>query len=376
RLTNLSNEARAAIKKAEALEVLEALEVRFVGRKGELTALLKNLADVPAGERPVIGTLANEIKLALERDIAQKRAGLRSSAVSSALEKEREDVTEPGIAPPQGHLHIVSQAIHDIEEIFAKAGFVRVRYPEVEWDLYAFEHLNMPPDHPARDEWETFFCAGGASASGGMDVIIQHPKTGKMILTPHATSGTARILEEMAPALKKGDAIRAINIAKTYRRQIDVTHVPMFHQFDGVYVDKGVNLTHLLGILDYFVKHFFGPDRTVRIRPFHFRFTEPSFEVDVSCGVCGGTGFITPPAGGGVGGGGSKCRACKNGWVEIGGAGMLHPNVLKAAKIDPETYSGLAFGWGIERTYMMKEGLQLDDLRTLYKNDLRFLQQF
>ncbi len=354
-LTALSNKAREAIKHAETLEALEALEVRYLGRKGELTALLKNLADVPAGERPVIGTLANEIKLALERDIIQRRDALRGAAVSSALQREREDVTEPGIAPPQGHLHLVTQAIRDIEAIFARAGFVRVRYPEVEWDLYAFEHLNMPPDHPARDEWETFFLDAPA-----------HPKKGRMILTPHATSGTARLLEEMAPALKTGDSIRAINIAKTYRRQIDVTHVPMFHQFDGVYVDKGVNLTHLLGILDYFVKNFFGADRNVRIRPFHFRFTEPSFEMDVSCGICGGTGKIN----------GEKCRSCKNGWVEIGGCGMLHPNVLKAAKIDPETYSGLAFGWGVERNYMMKEGLTLDDIRTLYKSDLRFLQQF
>lgn len=364
-LIALSEEARSAVKQAETLETLEALEVKYLGRKGELTTALKRLAGVPASKRPAIGTLANEIKQAIERDVAQKRVTLRNVAVSSALHNEREDVTEQGIRPPTGHLHLVSQAIRDIEEIFSRADFVRVRYPEVEWDLYAFEHLNMPPDHPARDEWETFF----------MDAPV-HPKTGKMILTPHATSGTARILEEMAPALKKGDAIRAINIAKTYRRQIDVTHVPMFHQFDGVYVDKGVNLTHLLGILDYFVKRFFGADRKVRIRPFHFRFTEPSFEVDVSCGVCGGTGFITPPAGGGAGGGGSKCRTCKHGWLELGGAGMLHPNVLKAAKIDPETYSGLAFGWGVERTYMMKEGLTLDDIRTLYKNDLRFLRQF
>ncbi len=355
KLTALSNDARGAIKKAESLEALEILEVKYLGRKGELTALLKNLTDVPVAERPAIGTLANEIKLALERDVAEKRAGLRGAAVSSALEREREDVTEPGTPPPQGHLHIVSQAIRDIEGIFAKAGFVRVRYPEVEWDVYAFEHLNMPHDHPARDEWETFF----------MDAPT-HSKLGKMILTPHATSGTARMLEEMAPQLKKGDAIRAINIAKTYRRQIDVTHVPMFHQFDGVYVDKGVNLTHLLGILDYFVKRFFGSNRKVRIRPFHFRFTEPSFEVDVSCGVCDGTGKVA----------GAKCRTCKHGWLELGGAGMLHPNVLRAAKIDPETHSGLAFGWGVERTYMMKEGLTLDDIRTLYKNDLRFLQQF
>ncbi|MCC6563560.1 phenylalanine--tRNA ligase subunit alpha [Candidatus Uhrbacteria bacterium] len=354
-LTRLSDEARAAIRTTNTLEALEALEIKYLGRKGELPALLKELANVSNEERPKLGILANEIKQALERDMNEKRSALRVGAINAALDAEREDVTEPGQKPPQGHLHVVTQAIREIEGIFERAGFVRVRYPEVDWDTYAFENLNMPPDHPARDEWETFF----------MDAPV-HPKLGKMILTPHATNGTARILEEMAPALKKGDAIRAINIAKTYRRQSDMTHVPMFHQFDGVFVDKGVNLTHLLGILDYFVKSFFGSERKVRIRPFHFRFTEPSFEVDVSCGVCGGTGKV----------GGGKCRTCKHGWLELGGAGMLHPNVLKAAKIDPETYSGLAFGWGVERTYMMKEGLTLDDIRTLYKNDLRFLQQF
>jgi phenylalanyl-tRNA synthetase alpha chain len=355
KLASLSKSAQKEIRSTASLEALEALEIRFLGRKGELTALLKHLGNVPEKERTVAGTMANEVKRALERDVSEKRNALRNAEISSRLDVEREDVTEPGIQPPQGHEHIVSQAIREIEEIFSRAGFVRVRYPEVEWDVYAFERLNMPAVHPARDEWETFF----------MDAPV-HPKFGKMILTPHATSGTARLLEEMAPQLKKGEAIRTINIAKTYRRQIDVTHLPMFHQFDGVYVDKGVSLTHLLGILDYFVKNFFGADRRARIRPFHFRFTEPSFEVDVSCGVCNGTGNIEK----------ANCRTCKNGWVEIGGAGMLHPNVLKAAKIDPEVYSGLAFGWGVERTYMMKEGLTLDDIRTLYKNDLRFLKQF
>lgn len=354
-LARLSDEARAAIRSVEALEALEALEIRYLGRKGEIAGLMKELVGVPEKDRPKLGILANEIKQALERDLNEKRTKLRAAQVNAALASEREDVTEPGTCPPQGHLHLVTQAIREIEHIFGRAGFVRVRYPEVDWDTYAFEHLNMPPEHPARDEWETFF----------MDAPV-HPKMGKMILTPHSTNGTARILEEMAPALKKGDAIRAINISKTYRRQMDVTHLPMFHQFDGVFVDKGVNLTHLLGILDYFVKNFFGADRRARIRPFHFRFTEPSFEVDVSCGVCGGTGKVA----------GTKCRPCKNGWVELGGAGMLHPNVLNAAKIDPEVYSGLAFGWGVERNYMMKGGLALDDIRTLYKNDLRFLQQF
>ena len=207
----------------------------------------------------------------------------------------------------------------------------------------------MPKDHPARDEWETFFMDAPQS------------KLGKMLLTPHATNGTARALAEGKMP------IRSINIAKTYRRQIDATHVPMFHQFDGVYVDENVSITHLRGVLEYFAKEFFGPERKTRLRPFHFRFTEPSFEIDVSCGVCGGTG---------IGADKQKCRVCKRGWLELGGAGMLHPNVLKAAGIDPKKYSGLAFGWGVERTYTMKQGLQIDDLRNLYKNDLRFLKQF
>lgn len=338
-LKKLSNDARAAIRKAEALEALEALETRYLGRKGELTTLLKGLGSVSNEERPKLGVLANEIKKALERDIAEKKASLQSSSIGARLDAEREDVTEPGMKPPEGHLNLVSQAIREFTKIFEDAGFSRVRYPEVEWDWYAFESLNMPADHPARDNWETFF----------MDAPSSNKKhEGRMLLTPHATSGTARILAE------KQIPIRTINISKCFRRQIDQTHIPMFHQFDGVYLDKGVNLTHLLGILDYFVKRFFGPERKVRIRPHHFRFTEPSFEIDVS----------------------TDSRIGKNGWVELGGAGMLHPNVLKAAGIDPEVYSGLAFGWGVERTYMMKEGLQLDDIRELYKNDLRFLRQF
>ena len=339
KLTKLSEEARAAVRKTEAIEDLEMLEVQFLGRKGQLTGLLKELTSVTPDERKVIGVMANEVKQALERDVAERRAMLKARAVAAALEGERVDVTEPGNQPPEGHLHLVTQAIREFTEIFEEAGFTRVREHDVDWDWYAFESLNMPKEHPARDDWETFFVDAPAS---------DKKHEGKIVLTPHTTNGTARILETWKPP------IRAMNISKTYRRQIDLTHLPMFHQFDGVYLDKGVNVTHLLGILDYFVKRFFGPERKVRIRPHHFRFTEPSFEIDVS----------------------TDSRMGKNGWVELGGAGMLHPNVLKAAGIDPNVYSGLAFGWGVERTYMMKEGLQLDDIRTLYKNDLRFLKQF
>lgn len=349
-LKTLQTDLLTAVDAATSLEELEAVEIKFLGRKGELTGVLRQLGSLSDEERREVGSLANEVKQEGERRIAGARTRLSASAASSAAEREWIDVTEPGIRPPEGHLHVTTQAIREFTEIFDRIGFSRTRYPEVDWDWYAFEALNMPPDHPARDEWETFF----------MEAPIDK-KWGKMILTPHTTNGTARILAE-----SKG-SVRAVNISKTYRRQMDVTHLPMFHQFDGVYVDQGVSLAHLRGVLDYFATSFFGPERKIRMRPFHFRFTEPSFEIDVSCGVCGGTGMMADR---------QKCRTCKRGWLELGGAGMLHPNVLKAAGIDPKKFSGLAFGWGVERTYMMKEGMQLDDIRIMYKNDLRFLEQF
>lgn len=343
------------LDRAQSVDEVDAVEVHFSGRKGELTGFLRQLGSLSEEERRTVGPLANDIKVEGGIRTTAARMRLSSSAASSAVERERIDVTEPGIRPPEGHLHITTQAIREFTSIFDRIGFTRTRYPEVDWDWYAFEALNMPPDHPARDEWETFF----------MDAPVA--KKGKMILTPHTTNGTARILEEQAESLAKGTPIRAVNISKTYRRQMDVTHLPMFHQFDGVLVDQGISLAHLRGVLDYFATTFFGPTRKIRMRPFHFRFTEPSFEIDVSCGVCGGTGISADK---------TKCRTCKRGWLELGGAGMLHPNVLKAAGIDPQKFSGLAFGWGVERTYMMKEGMHLDDLRIMYKNDLRFLEQF
>lgn len=330
---------REAAKIADLL-ALEQLEIKYLGRKaGELTNILRGLKAVPGHQRKEIGQLANELKQEITGKINQARQAIKGQSKDKAWL----DVTLPGVEFPQGHLHLVTQAIREITEIFDRIGFTRVRYPEVEWDWYAFESLNMPPDHPARDEWETFF----------IDPKPIGPK-GSRILTPHSTSGDVREME------KKIMPIRAINITKCYRRQIDVSHVPMFHQFDGLLVDKNVTIAHLKGTLDYFVKQFFGPDRKARIRPFHFQFTEPSFEVDVSCGLCKGRG----------------CKMCKSGWLELGGSGMIHPNVLKAGKIDPKKYSGFAFGWGVERSYMMKAGLSIPDIRMLYQNDLRFLQQF
>jgi phenylalanyl-tRNA synthetase alpha chain len=207
----------------------------------------------------------------------------------------------------------------------------------------------MPKGHPARDDFETFFID-----------FPENQKYGKMVLSPHTSSGQNREMRRTKPP------IRMINIAKTYRPNWDTTHTPMFHQFEGLCIDKDINITHLKGTIDYFVKQFFGKERTIRLRPAHFQFTEPSFEIDVSCGICGGKGEIE----------GKKCRVCKSGWLELAGAGMVHPNVLRMGEIDPKQYSGWAFGFGPERCMMMREEMKIDDIRILYNGDIRFLEQF
>lgn len=349
-LEDLRQAALAAFAAAGDLDQLEKLEVEHLGRKSAFAGLLKSLGALSPDGRRLAGQRANAVKEELVAALSRRRAELEAAAYAKLGESEWLDVTVPGRRPAAGHLHLVSQAVADITAIFERIGFGRVRHPEVEWDWYAFESLNMPADHPARDEWETFFIDAPVSA-----------KFGKMVLTPHTTSGDVREME------KRHLPIRMINISKTYRRQIDVTHVPMFHQFEGLLIDQRVSVTHLRGVLDHFVRSFFGPDRQTRLRPFHFRFTEPSFEIDISCGICRGKGRLEN---------GQKCRLCKEGWLELGGAGMLHPNVLKAGKLDPEKWGALAFGWGVERTMMMRSGVMLDDIRELYRNDLRFLEQF
>lgn len=340
-IQNLRNEALAQIISSTSLVELENLRVTYLGRKGHINNLTKVLKNLETEKRKVVGQLINDTREAIENSLTEQQRSI-SSTVSTS---QWFDPTVPGIKTPQGHLHLVTQAIEEISSIFNHIGFVRVRYPEVDWDWYAFESLNMPKDHPARDEWETFF--------------VDSPEDkhkGKIVLTPHTSNGQVREMER----LKGKPPIRMVNIAKCYRRQSDVSHVPMFHQFEGLVVDEGISIVHLKGTLDYFARQFFGSDRKTRLRPYHFQFTEPSFEVDVSCGVCNGKG----------------CKLCKAGWLELGGAGMTHPNVLKAGGIDPDKYSGFAFGWGVERTFMMKSGLQIDDVRTLYSSDLRYLHQF
>lgn len=340
KLDQIKKQFDEEIDKISDLLSLGELEIRYLGRKaGQLTGVLRGLKDVPEKQRGEIGKLANEIKHDVEVKIDQAKKSLKQQTSI----KEVFDVSLPGVSFPEGHLHLVTQTIEEIESIFERIGFTRRRYPEIDWDWYAFESLNMPADHPARDEWETFF----------IDNQPVGPK-GQRVLTPHTSNGQVREME------KKKLPIRMTNISKCYRRQSDVSHVPMFHQFEGLVVDENITIAHLKGVLDYFVKQFFGKGRQARIRPFHFQFTEPSFEVDISCGICKGKG----------------CKMCKAGWHELGGCGMVHPNVLKAGKIDPNKYSGFAFGWGVERCFLMKEGMNIPDIRILYQNDQRFLNQF
>lgn len=331
-------------------ESYDQLRLSLLGKDSEFAKLSQAIKDVPKEDKQRVGIVINQVKKSLETLLS--KYGQTNGAASNA---QWLDVTSPGKKPPEGHLHIVTQAIHEITQIFNKLGFTRVRHPEVDWDWYAFEALNMPKNHPARDEWETFFISYPGAPNP------KEVKYNKIVLTPHTSNGQVREMEKgLLP-------IRMINIAKCYRRQIDVSHTPMFHQFEGLYVDKNVSIGHLKGVLDYFAKAFFGEKRATRIRPFHFQFTEPSFEVDISCGICSGTGKLPN---------GLPCKLCKEGWLELGGSGMVHPNVLRAGGIDPDVYNGFAFGWGVERAYMMKSGTQLDDIRLLYGNDIRFLEQF
>lgn len=340
-LIGIKNAAVSFILEAEDLKTLEEVKLQFLGRSGKLTLTIKDITKISVEKRKEVGILANEVKNTIEDAIKQREINLKHK--TEKILRQKIDVSNPGIKPPLGHLHLVTQAIEEITEIFEKIGYSRVRYPEVEWDWYAFTALNFPENHPARDDWETFFIKEKPN-----------PEKGQMVLTPHTSSGQIREMQRKKPP------IQMLNIAKCYRRQSDVSHTPMFHQFEGLVVSENISIVNLKGTLDYFVKSYFGEKRTSRIRPYHFQFTEPSFEVDVTCGVCLGRG----------------CKLCKAGWLELGGAGMVHPNVLRATGIDPKKYTGFAFGWGVERVLMMKDGIEIDDLRLLYSNKLEFLEQF
>jgi phenylalanyl-tRNA synthetase alpha chain len=331
-LLKLKNQALALISQARSRSELETIRLTFLGRKGQLNQAFQT------ADKAKTGRLFNAIKAAVTAALNQKEQQLAGTNDTWL------DPTAPGQKPPIGHLHPLSQAIADIQRIFEHLGFTRVRYPEVDWEWYVFDALNMPADHPARDEWETIFIDAPADQ-----------KMGRMVLTTHTSNGQVREMQRL-----KTPPIRMLNLGKCYRRQQDATHTIMFHQFEGLVIDHGIAIPHLKGTLDYFGREWFGPKIKSRIRPFHFRFTEPSFEVDFTCTACGGHG----------------CRFCKSGWVEVGGAGLVHPNVLRAGGINPEKYSGFAFGWGVERVLRLKPGLNIDDIRLLYSTNQEFLNQF
>ena len=332
-------EAHKKLENATDLKSLDQIYIELFGKNSDLNKLTKKISNLSKEQRPKAGQAINKAKKRLEKLFEETKSKLITYHLSLITSV---DVSAPGKKTEIGHLHLVSQAIEEIVEIFSKLGFFLQSYPEIDWDWYAFESLNMPKGHPARDEWETFFIKSPF-----------HPKLGSQVLTPHTSNGQVREMQRL-----KKPPIRMINIARCYRRQIDVSHTPMFHQFEGLLIDKKVSIPDLKGTFDFFTANFFGPNRQTRLRPHHFRFTEPSFEVDITCDICEGIG----------------CRMCKSGWLELGGAGMVHPKVLSAGNIDPNVYTGFAFGWGIERTISMKT--KIPDIRLLYQSDIRFLEQF
>lgn len=330
---DIYNNASEAAKNIEDANDLEQLRSAYLGKNGHVNQAVKSLKPE---ELKTVGKEIKDLKDMLEELVFETRDNLKKKVHSQV------DLTIPGNKPVIGSLHLLTSAIEEISEIFGRLGFVRRRYPEVDTDWYAAEGLNIPKDHPARDDQETFY-------------VSQN-----VVLTAHTSNGQLREME-------RGELpIKMINIGKTYRRQSDVSHTPMFHQFEGLVIDKDINITHLIGVCNFFARNYFGQNRKIRLRPHHFQFTEPSFEVDISCGVCNGLGKI----------GDEKCRLCKSGWLELGGAGMVHPNVLKNGGINDPAYRGFAFGWGVERVLMMKEGLAISDLRDLYSTDYRYLSQF
>lgn len=331
-IKQLLSQAKNKIEKVNSVTDLDDLHLEFLGRKGKINQLLDSLSSTQLKKS---GKQINQTKNQIQELIDNKSLQIKKDQAA-----QHTDPTKPGIKPPIGHLHPISQAINEVESIFTQLGFVRRRYPEIESDWYYAEGLNIPKNHPARDQQETFYFSSDT------------------VLTAHTSNGQLREMESQSPPIKM------INISKTYRRQASHTHSPMFHQFEGLLIDKNVNMTNLIGLSNYFVKNYFNKGQEVRLRPHHFRFTEPSFEVDISCHLCKSTGKIK----------GEKCPVCKAGWLELGGAGMVHPKVLKNGGLDPNKYTGLAFGWGIERIIMMKHHFT-DNLQDLYSTDLRFLQQ-
>ena len=335
-LAAIKSQALAALSEVNDLTALDALRVRYLGKKGELTAILKQMGKLTPEERPVIGQLANEVRASIEAVIEETENNLKAEAKKQQLLNETLDVTMPGTKNTVGHRHPLSIVLDEVKEIFIGMGFKIATGPEIEWDYYNFEALNIPEGHPARDTQDTFYI------------------TENILLRTQTSPVQVRVMEKQKPP------IRVISPGRVYRSDaVDATHSPVFHQIEGLVVDKGITMGDLKGTLEDFAKRLYGDDSVFRFRPHHFPFTEPSAEMDTMCFNCQGKG----------------CRLCKGeGWIEILGCGMVHPKVLANCGIDPEEYSGFAFGLGLERIVMRRFGI--DDMRLLFENDIRFLNQF
>jgi phenylalanyl-tRNA synthetase alpha chain len=335
-LEKIKNQALSELISAENEAALEELRVKVLGKKSELSSVLRGMGQLSAEERPVVGALANEVRAAVENALAERREIIMKKIGDAKLAAERIDVTMPGKAQRRGNRHPLGIVEYEMAEIFRTMGFDIVEGPEVEYDYYNFQALNIPENHPARDTQDTFYI------------------TDNILLRSQTSGVQVHVMEQTPPP------IRIVSPGRVYRSDaVDATHSPNFHQMEGLVIDKGITMGDLRGQLLMFAQRMFGEDTKIRFRPHHFPFTEPSAEVDISCFACGGKG----------------CRICKGeGWIEILGCGMVHPNVLQMSGIDPEIYTGFAFGVGIERVTLFRYAI--DDMRLLYENDVRFLRQF
>ena len=336
KLQSIKEEALAQIQAADAPEKLNDVKVRFLGKKGELTAVLKGMKDVAAEDRPKVGQLVNEAREEIETALNNAKTAMEKAIREAKLKEEVIDVTLPSKKNMVGHRHPNTIALEEVERIIIGMGYEVVEGPEVEYDEYNFEKLNIPADHPAKDEQDTFYI--------NKDIVLR----------TQTSPVQARVMEQGKLP------IRMIAPGRVFRSdEVDATHSPSFHQIEGLVIDKNISFADLKGTLEVFAKELFGPETKTKFRPHHFPFTEPSAEVDVTCFKCGGKG----------------CRFCKgSGWIEILGCGMVHPHVLEMCGIDPEEYNGFAFGVGLERIALLK--YEIDDMRLLYENDIRFLKQF
>jgi phenylalanyl-tRNA synthetase alpha chain len=336
KLQSILDEAMQSIRESDALDKLNDVRVSFLGKKGKLTSVLKGMKDVAAEERPRVGQMVNEVRETIENYLDETKERLEKTIRERQMAEEVIDVTLPAKRARVGHRHPNTIALEEMERIFIGMGYEVVEGPEIEYDLYNFEKLNIPANHPAKDEQDTFYI--------NKDIVLR----------TQTSPVQARVMEQGKLP------IRMISPGRVFRSdEVDATHSPSFHQIEGLVVDKNITFADLKGTLEQFAKELFGPETRTKFRPHHFPFTEPSAEVDVSCFKCGGKG----------------CRFCKgSGWIEILGCGMVHPHVFEMCGIDPEVYTGFAFGVGLERIALLK--YEIDDMRLLYENDYRFLKQF